>query len=128
MDECPCCGSKDLEMLDSEIIKQESDYKIKILKVEHHFKEYKCHNCNKVVKKNIPNHLKEDIQYGSNVQATALTLLDIGNVPINKVKRIIDGLTMNEINLSEDLYLNFSKELLVNWILLLKMQSFILLI
>jgi transposase len=101
LDECPCCGSKDLEMLDSETIKQVSDYKIKILKVEHHFKEYKCHNCNKVVKKNIPNHLKEDIQYGSNVQATALTLLDIGNVPINKVKRIIDGLTMNEINLSE---------------------------
>ena len=27
--------------------------------------------------------------------------MNVGNVPINKVKRIISGLTMNEINLSE---------------------------
>lgn len=101
LNECPCCGSKDLEIIDSEVAKQELDYKIKLIKRVNHFKEYKCHNCNRVVKKNIPNHLKEDIQYGSNVQATALTLLDIGNVPINKVRRIIDGLSMNEINLSE---------------------------
>lgn len=101
LNECPCCGSKCLEMLDSEATKQELDYEIKIVKRINHFKEYKCRECGKVVKKNIPNHLKEDIQYGSNVQATALTLLDIGNVPINKAKRIIDGLTMNEINLSE---------------------------
>ncbi len=101
LEECPHCHCNDLIPLDSEVIKEELDYKIKVIKRCNHFKEYKCSNCNKIVKKNIPNHLKEDIQYGSNVQATALTLMNIGNVPMNKVRRIIDGLTFNEIVLSE---------------------------
>ena len=45
--------------------------------------------------------LKEENQYGNKVQAHALSLMNIGNVPINKVRRIISGLTSDEINLSE---------------------------
>ena len=101
LDKCPNCESDELIPLDSEVTKQELDYEIKVIKRCHHFKEYKCQKCNKIVRKDIPNNLKEDIQYGSNVQATALTLMNIGNVPMNKVRRIIDGLTMNEIVLSE---------------------------
>lgn len=101
LDECPNCHSKDLIELKSEITKDEFDYQIKIIKKRIHFKEYKCPNCNSVVRKNIPVNLKEDNQYGNNVQATVLTLTNIGNVPINKVRKIICGLTMNEINLSE---------------------------
>lgn len=101
LDECPNCHSKDLIELKSEVTKDEFDYQIKIIKKRIHFKEYKCPNCNSVVRKNIPVNLKEDNQYGNNVQATVLTLTNIGNVPINKVRKIICGLTMNEINLSE---------------------------
>ncbi|MGN0974338.1 MAG: transposase [Bacilli bacterium] len=101
LDECPECGSKKLIELESEITKDEFDYQVKIIKKRIHFKEYKCPNCNKIVRKNIPVCLKEDNQYGNNVQATALTLMNIGNVPMNKVRKIICGLTMNEINLSE---------------------------
>ncbi len=101
LEECPHCHSKDLIELDSEITKDEFDYQIKIIKKRIHFKEYKCSKCNKIVRKNIPVNLKEDNQYGSNVQATALTLANIGNVPMNKVRKIICGLTMNEIDLSE---------------------------
>lgn len=101
LDECPHCQSKELVELDSEVIKDEFDYQIKIIKKRIHFKEYKCPKCNKIVRKNIPVNLKEDNQYGSNVQATALTLTNIGNVPMNKVRKIICGLTMNEIDLSE---------------------------
>ena len=101
LDECPECGSKELIELNSEITKDEFDYQVKIIKKRNHFKEYKCPNCNKIVRKNIPANLKEDNQYGNNVQATALTLLNIGNVPMNKVRKIICGLTINEINLSE---------------------------
>ncbi len=101
LDECPECGSKELIELNSEITKDEFDYQVKIIKKRNHFKEYKCPNCNKIVRKNIPSNLKEDNQYGNNVQATALTLLNIGNVPMNKVRKIICGLTINEINLSE---------------------------
>ena len=101
LDECPECGSKELIELNSEITKDEFDYQVKIIKKRNHFKEYKCPKCNKIVRKNIPANLKEDNQYGNNVQATALTLLNIGNVPMNKVRKIICGLTMNEIDLSE---------------------------
>lgn len=101
LDECPNCHSKDLVELDSELTKDEFDYQIKIIKKRIHFKEYKCSDCNSIVRKNIPVNLKEENQYGNNVQATALTLTNIGNVPMNKVRKIICGLTMNEINLSE---------------------------
>ena len=101
LDECPHCHSKNLIKLNSEITKDEFDYQIKIIKKRIHFKEYKCLNCNSVVRKDIPVNLKEENQYGNNVQATALTLTNIGNVPMNKVRKIISGLTMNEIDLSE---------------------------
>lgn len=101
LEECPNCHSKELLELDSEIIKDEFDYQLKTIKKRFHFKEYKCPKCNRIVRKNIPVKLKEDNQYGSNVQATALTLTNIGNVPMNKVRKIICGLTMNDIDLSE---------------------------
>lgn len=98
---CPHCYSKELVELDSEVTKDEFDYQIKVIKKRIHFKEYKCPKCNKIVRKSIPVSLKEDNQYGSNVQATVLTLANIGNVPMNKVRKIICGLSMNEIDLSE---------------------------
>lgn len=101
LEECPHCHSKNLVELESEITKDELDYLIKAIKKRIHFKEYKCPNCNKIVRQKIPVNLKEDNQYGNNVQATALTLANIGNVPMNKTRKIISGLTMNEIDLSE---------------------------
>lgn len=101
LEECPHCHSKNLVELESEITKDELDYLIKTIKKRIHFKEYKCPNCNKIVRQKIPVNLKEDNQYGNNVQATALTLANIGNVPMNKTRKIISGLTMNEIDLSE---------------------------
>ena len=101
LEECPKCHSKDLTELDSEITKDEFDYQIKIIKRRNHFKKYRCNKCNNIVKENIPIKLKEDNQYGNNVQATALTLANVGNVPMNKIRKIICVLTMNEIDLSE---------------------------
>lgn len=101
LDKCPHCGSTDLEMLEDETTKDELDYYIKIIKRRHHYKKQLCRKCGKIVRKQIPTKLKEENQYGDKVQATALTLANIGNVPINKVSRIISGLSLNEINLSE---------------------------
>lgn len=101
LEECPHCHSKELEELNTSITKDELDYEIKIIKKRYYFKEYKCLNCKKIVRQNIPNRLKEENQYGNKVQAHALSLTNIGNVPINKTRRIISGLTSNEIVLSE---------------------------
>ena len=101
LNECPYCNSRDYEELNTENNKDEFDYYIKIIKRRNHFKERRCKHCGKIFRTNIPDHLKEDNQYGSNVQATVLTLANVGNVAINKIKRIICGLTSNEINMSE---------------------------
>ena len=101
IEECPKCHSKELKELNTSITKDELDYEIKIIKKRYYFKEYECNNCHSKVRKNIPENLKEENQYGNKVQAHALSLTNIGNVPINKVRRIIKGLSSNEINLSE---------------------------
>jgi len=99
--ECPLCHSHNLTELDSEITKDELDYEIKVIKKRKHYKKYICNDCHKEVRKVIPAKSKEKNQYGNNVQATALTLANIGNVPMNKTRKIIYGLTMGEIDLSE---------------------------
>lgn len=114
LEECPHCHSKELIELDSEVAKDEFDYQIKIIKKRIHFKEYKCPDCNKIIRKNIPLNLKEENQYGSNVQATALTLANIGNVPMNKIRKIICGLTMSEIDLSEGYIAKLQKRASLN--------------
>lgn len=101
LEECPHCHSKELRELDTSITKDELDYEIKIIKKRYYFKEYECEKCKKIVRQNIPNRLKEENQYGNKVQAHALSLTNIGNVPINKTRRIVSGLTSNAIVLSE---------------------------
>lgn len=101
INKCPNCQSKKLKELNESITKDELDYEIKIIKKRYYFKEYECENCHRIVRQNIPNNLKEENQYGNKVQAHVLSLTNIGNVPINKTRRIITGLTSNEINLSE---------------------------
>ena len=99
--ECPKCHSKKLIVLDTEITKDELDYEIKVIKKRYHYKNCECEDCHNIFIEMIPNRLKEENQYGNKVQAHALSLMNIGNVPINKVRRILSGLTSDEINLSE---------------------------
>lgn len=50
---------------------------------------------------NIPNHLKEENQYGSEIKEVALSLANEGNVSMNKIRRIIRGFSQEEIDMSE---------------------------
>ena len=132
LDKCPYCGGK-LEVI-GEIIKDELTYEIIVTKRRHRTLKYRCTCCHKIVHSKIDNRLKEDNQYGKEVDATALTLMNIGNVPINKTQKIIKGLTHGEIDMSEgyiakvqkkasqklegfkqDLYLELLKLNLVHW-------------
>lgn len=67
------------------------------ISTRHYFKKYKCFGCVKIVQQEIPNHLKEKCQYGSTTKCIVLTLTNIGNVPFNKIKSILSGLSMNDI-------------------------------
>lgn len=99
LDECPKCGGNLIET--GEICKDELSYRFVPIKRRNHFIEYKCEKCNKNVHHPIPTRLKEDNQYGSEIQAVALSLANEGNVPMNKIRHIINGFSHNEIDMSE---------------------------
>ena len=84
-----------------EICKDELSYRFVPIKRRNHFITYKCNCCKKEVHKNIPNRLKEDNQYGSEIQTVALSLANEGNVSMNKIRHIIRGFSHNEIDMSE---------------------------
>ena len=69
MEECPCCKSHDIKATGEIKEKDELDYKIVVVKRRHRFIEYKCEECGKKFHEEIPNNLKEENQYGPEVQA-----------------------------------------------------------
>lgn len=99
LDECPCCEGSLTEC--GEVCKDETSYRFVPIKRRNHFIKYKCNNCGKEVHQIIPNHLKEDNQYGSEIKSVALSLSNEGNVSINKIRHIIKGFSHNEIDMSE---------------------------
>ena len=109
LDKCPNCDKSELTLTGKIITKQVKDYKIIVNYTEHEFMEYKCNCCGKTVHAPIPNHLKEDIQYGSNVKSIALTLSNVGNVALNKIRRILNGLSMEEIDPCEGYLVKLQK-------------------
>jgi len=99
LENCPCCGGELTET--GEICKDELSYRFVPIKRRNHFITYKCNCCKKEVHQNIPNRLKEDNQYGSEIQAVALSLANEGNVSMNKIRHIIRGFSHEEIDMSE---------------------------
>lgn len=105
---CPKCNGELEEV--GEICKDELSYRFVPIRRRHHFIKYKCKDCHKEVHKNIPNNLKEDNQYGSEIKSVALSLLNEGNVPMNKIRRIIKGFSENTIDMSEGFIAKIQKQ------------------
>lgn len=98
---CPFCGGADLEQSGNDITKDELDYEIVVVKRRHHYPESTCKKCGKKFRMEIETHLKEENRYGKKVQVLALSLMNIGNVSINKTRKMIYGLSEEDINPSE---------------------------
>lgn len=101
MEQCPCCKSHEIKTTGEIKEKDELDYKVVVVKRRHQFIEYECKECGKKFHEDIPNNLKEENQYGPEVQALELTLMNQANVTINKAQKITYGMTNGELNLSE---------------------------
>lgn len=99
LDKCPCCNGELEEV--GETTKDELSYKFVTIKRRNHFIKYECKCCHKEVHQKIPYRLKEDNQYGSEIQSVALSLANEGNVPMNKIRHIIYGFSHGEIDMSE---------------------------
>lgn len=101
VEQCPCCNSVEIKAIGEVKEKDELDYKIVVVKRRHQFVEYECKECGKKFHEEIPNNLKEENQYGPEVQALELTLMNQANVTMNKAQKVTYGLTNGEIDLSE---------------------------
>lgn len=97
---CPHCGGKG-EETEKFVRKDELDYEVVVIKKRHSFPVCRCTDCGREFHQPIPTKLKEDNQYGIHVRGLALALMNIGNVSVNKVRKIIYGLSEEEINPSE---------------------------
>jgi hypothetical protein len=91
-DVCASCGG---ELTDSgEVVsKDEYDVDIRVVKRRHDYLSRRCGRCGRESRQPIPGNLKERNQYGSRVQALALSMMNTGNVAINKVRALITGMT-----------------------------------
>lgn len=98
--ECPHCQGT-VEKVDDGKTKDEFDYEVVLVKKRHQFPVYQCSNCHQKSRTPIPVRLKEENQYGSHVQAMALTFMNEGNVSINKTQEMIKGFTFGKIVPSE---------------------------
>ena len=97
---CHACGG---QLTDSgEIVaKDEYDVEIRTVKRRHEYRICRCSRCGTAVRDPIPGNLKEANQYGNRVQALALSLMNTGNVAINKVRTLLFGMTGGAMTQSE---------------------------
>ena len=105
---CPTCGGK--LTIEGTICKDELSFMFVPIKRRHKYTTYECCNCHKQVHEKIPVRLKEDNQYGSEVNALVLTLSNEGSVPCNKIRRIIKGFSHDEIDMSEGYIIKLQKK------------------
>lgn len=98
--ECPECGGE-LKLFSEGNCKDELDYEVVVVKRRHHYPVYECTSCGKRFRQPIPERLNEENQYDAKTQALALSLMNVGNVSMNKVRRIICGLSLGEVNPTE---------------------------
>lgn len=94
---CPKCDSVDCTPTDEYEVKYEYDIRIKVVKVKHVFYYYECNDCGTVFRSQIPPNLKEEVQYGSQLQALALSLTNTVNASMNKVAMFLSGITGGEL-------------------------------
>ena len=94
---CPKCYSRDCTPTGGSVVKYEYDVRIQVVKIKHVFYEYRCDLCGTLFRSAIPPNLKEEAQYGSGIQALALSLTNTVNASMNKVSMFLKGITKGEL-------------------------------
>lgn len=105
--ECPNCGSHNLEEVSS-TIKDEYDYEVKVIKRRHTFHEYICADCGKTVKVPV-GKLVASNQYGNVIQSMALSLMNLGFVSVNRTRKLISGFSPEPISLCDGYLIKLQK-------------------
>ena len=95
--ECTACGSNDLIYTGEYQEHFEYDVEVKVIKRRHRHYLYLCQQCGTWVKSAEGPDFRSLCQYGPNVQAIALSLMNTVNAPMNKAGLFLAGITDEEI-------------------------------
>ena len=98
LDACPECDGTLTQV--REIPKDELDYEVKVVKKRHVFREYVCNNCGKIIRTKDAS-LKAENQYGAVIQSTALALMNLGFVSMNRTRSLLCGIDPSSVAISE---------------------------
>lgn len=107
INKCTCGGKLDIV---GNRTKDEFDIEVRVKKIRHYFMEYKCQKCNQLINVPIPKELKEENQYGNNVKAIAISLINEGCVSYNRTRNLIRGFSNNELDISEGYLVKLQKQ------------------
>ena len=108
---CPCCQSKDIEVVKM-LCKQVLDIPIpKIEVTEHQLYEYQCQKCGQQIRNPLANELKQEVQYGPNIKSLVNYLSVYQLIPYKRLTELIEVMCGHKI--SQGSISNFNKELSV---------------
>ncbi len=94
---CPSCGIDSYVPTGETEVKYEYDVEIKVKKIKHIFYYYQCLECGTEFRSLYPANIRGDVQYGSMVQALALSLTNTTNAAMNKTAMFLAGITGGEL-------------------------------
>ena len=104
---CPKCSSTNLEETNI-TFRDEYDYEVKVIKRRHRFVEYVCLDCGSTLRAPL-NGLVAPNQYGSTIQAMALSLMNVGFVSINRTRKILTGFSPDAMTLCDGYLIKLQK-------------------
>ena len=94
---CPTCGAECYTCTGETETKYEYEIVIDVKKIKHIFYYYRCLECGEEFRSPYPNGLRGNVQYGSMVQALALSLMNTGNVSMNRAAMFLAGISSGEL-------------------------------
>ena len=94
---CPACGSGSFVPTGECEVKYEYDVEVVVKKIKHVFYYYQCLDCGTVFRSVYPANLRGSVQYGSGIQALALTLTNNVNAAMNKASMFLAGISQGEL-------------------------------
>ncbi len=94
---CPSCGSGKYVPTGDYEDKYEYDIEITVRKTRYRFYFYECTECGEIFSLRIPPNLRGEAQYGSTLQALALSLTNTVNAAMNKTAMFLKGISGGEL-------------------------------
>lgn len=104
---CTCgCNLSTTKVITKDVI----DIFISTIKTRYNYHNCTCKKCGKEYKANIPKSQHSNVSYGETINSLAVLLINDTNVPYNKIKKLLYGITNNEINISEGYLVKLQKK------------------